>query len=574
MAGSMAASAAEATAPLAVEDFSYPGAAKILAERNITLKSGDGHILLADCASGPGLVELFTRAANPSEVCFKITGPTGYLALEIPKVYNIKGDDHTVKATVSTDGNAATFDVAKNVWTPIGEGGAAGSATTLLELNATDGPAGPAPDKEYPAVGTLTVGQPGRAGSRGCTATLVNPQWVLTAIGCFADDPAAVTAGTPAVKSSVTISGQNIGIIELVPRADRGLVMARLGKSVIGVTPAVVTTGAPATTESLQAVGYGRTKGEWVPGKPHTATHTVGAVTATAIDSTPASDSAPLCKGDTGAPFLRTANSGSELAAVAITVGQNGCLDSTDTATGARSSRTDDLAGWIKQISIQPVHGDIPVAGNWDGGPDNVGIYRPSSGEFHLRMDNGSLVTAPWGEVGDVPVSGNWDDAGADNLGVYRPSTGEFHLRMDDGSLVKISWGGAGDIPVVGNWDGGPDNVGVYRPSTGEFHLRMDDGSLVKISWGEAGDIPVAGNWDGGPDNVGVYRPSTGEFHLRMDDGNVMKVAWGENGDIPVSGNWDNAGPANVGVWRPSTGEFHLRMDNGDNVKIGWGEPR
>ncbi|MER8182010.1 hypothetical protein ABT014_00130, partial [Kitasatospora sp. NPDC094015] len=100
---------------------------------------------------------------------------------------------------------------------------------------------------------------------------------------------------------------------------------------------------------------------------------------------------------------------------------------------------------------------------------------------------------------GDLPVAGNWDGGAAGNVGVFRPSTGQFHLRNDDGSLVKVDWGQAGDLPVSANWDGaGPDNVGVFRPSTGQFHLRMDDGSLVKLDWGQAGDLPVAGNWDGG----------------------------------------------------------------------------
>ncbi|MFF1909932.1 trypsin-like serine protease [Kitasatospora sp. NPDC058218] len=569
----MQASAVEGPAvSAAVEDFAYPGAAKILADRNITLKSGDGHIVLADCASGSGLVHVLSRAANPTEVCFRITGPTGYLAVEIPKVFNIRGNDRSVNATLNTAGNVTSFDIPKNVWTPVGE--SVGDATALLELTATDGSAGPVGATDRPAVGTVTVGQPGRAGSRSCTATLVDPQWVLTAAGCFADNPASVVAGTPPVGSTATIAGQSARVIELVPRGDRDLVMARLAKSVIGVTPVAVATVAPTGHENLQAVGYGRTGTEWIPGAPHTAVHSVGAISATGVDTVAGADTAPLCKGDAGAPFLRTVDGRAELAAVLTAAGQSGCLGSTATATGARGSRVDDLAGWVKQISISPVHGDIPVAGNWDGGPDNVGIWRSSTGEFHLRMDDGSLMTVAWGENGDVPVSGNWDSAGADNLGIYRPSTGDFHLRMDNGDVVKIGWGEAGDVPVAGNWDGGPDNVGIWRPSTGEFHLRMDNGDVVKIGWGEAGDVPVAGNWDGGPDNVGIWRPSTGEFHLRMDNGSLMTVAWGENGDVPVSGNWDSAGADNLGIWRPSTGDFHLRMDNGDNVKINWGNPR
>nr|WP_051787140.1 MULTISPECIES: hypothetical protein [Streptomyces] len=221
--------------------------------------------------------------------------------------------------------------------------------------------------------------------------------------------------------------------------------------------------------------------------------------------------------------------------------------------------------------------GDVPVAANWDGGAaDNVGIWRPSTGEFHLRFDDGSLHKVYWGEEGDVPVSANWDGSGTDNVGIWRPSTGEFHLRMDDGSLTKVYWGEQGDMPVSANWDGGAaDNVGIWRPSTGEFHLRFDDGSLHKIAWGTQGDIPVAGNWDGsGADNVGIYRPSTGEFHLRMDDGSLKKVYWGEQGDLPVSANWDGGAPDNVGIWRPSTGEFHLRFDDGSLTKLYWGEAR
>ncbi|MFE9564208.1 hypothetical protein ACFYM0_24220 [Streptomyces sp. NPDC006487] len=206
-------------------------------------------------------------------------------------------------------------------------------------------------------------------------------------------------------------------------------------------------------------------------------------------------------------------------------------------------------------------------------GPDNVGVFRPSTGEFHLRYDNGSLAKVAWGQSGDLPVSANWDGAGPDNVGVFRPSTGEFHLRYDNGSLAKVAWGQSGDLPVSANWDGaGPDNVGVFRPSTGEFHLRMDNGSLTKIAWGQSGDQPVSGNWDGGAAaNVGIFRPSTGEFHLRMDNGSLTKIAWGQSGDLPVTANWDGAGPDNIGIFRPSTGEFHLRMDNGSLTKVAWG---
>ncbi|ATZ23568.1 C40 family peptidase [Streptomyces lavendulae] len=220
--------------------------------------------------------------------------------------------------------------------------------------------------------------------------------------------------------------------------------------------------------------------------------------------------------------------------------------------------------------------GDLPVAGNWDGGPaGNVGVWR--DGKFHLRNDDGSLAYVDWGQAGDLPVSANWDGAGPDNVGVFRPSTGQFHLRMDDGSLKILDWGQAGDTPVAGNWDGGPAaNIGIWR--NGTFHLRNDDGSLLKIDWGQAGDLPVTGNWDGaGPDNLGVFRPSTGQFHLRMDDGSLKILDWGQAGDLPVSANWDggnNSPAANIGIWRPSEARFHLRNDDGTLAYLDWGQPR
>ncbi|MEU1290226.1 trypsin-like serine protease [Kitasatospora sp. NPDC005856] len=342
-----AASATEATPPpLAVEDFIHPGAAKILAERNITLKAGDGHIQLADCASGPGLVQLYSRAADPSLVCFRITGPKGYLALQIPQIYNIKGDDHTVTAKINTSGNTTEFQLDNN-WKPIGEG-SSGVWTTLLELNAVDGPAGPAPTTDNPAVGTVTAGQPGHStDAKSCTATLVNRFWALTAATCFTDNPAALGKGAPPVASTAGFGGRSVGIAELVPYVGRDLVMARLAGPVEGITPVRLSSAAPTVGETLRIPGYGRTATDWLSPSLHTTTHTVGAVTASGLDTAPAAGSAALCAGDAGAPLLRTTNGSAELAGLASRSWQGGCVGSSETRTGASSTRIDDITAWI-----------------------------------------------------------------------------------------------------------------------------------------------------------------------------------------------------------------------------------
>ncbi|AUH40887.1 hypothetical protein [Streptomyces sp. CMB-StM0423] len=102
----------------AVEDFAYPGADEILAERGILLKRGNGHITLTDC--GPaGLLEVWARSSE--KICFQVTGVEGYLSLELPSVYAIKGNDYAATANMTVDGEETSFDIAENSWTPVGE---------------------------------------------------------------------------------------------------------------------------------------------------------------------------------------------------------------------------------------------------------------------------------------------------------------------------------------------------------------------------------------------------------------------------------------------------------------------
>ncbi|MBW5486158.1 hypothetical protein GPJ59_30925 [Streptomyces bambusae] len=103
----------------AIEDFGYPNADKILAERGITLKRGDGHITLADCAGATDLLEVWSRAND--KICFRVTGTTGYLTLEIPAVFAVRGNSYTTQVDMTTGTEAKTFDVNKNAWTPVGE---------------------------------------------------------------------------------------------------------------------------------------------------------------------------------------------------------------------------------------------------------------------------------------------------------------------------------------------------------------------------------------------------------------------------------------------------------------------
>ncbi|MGW0825544.1 hypothetical protein [Streptomyces sp. NPDC002845] len=104
----------------AVEDFNYPQADKILEEQDIVLKRGDGHITLADCASGTNLLQVMARR-NAETICFKVTGDSGWLTMEIPAVYVIRGNDYNTEVDMTVGSEEKTFEIDKNTWTAVGE---------------------------------------------------------------------------------------------------------------------------------------------------------------------------------------------------------------------------------------------------------------------------------------------------------------------------------------------------------------------------------------------------------------------------------------------------------------------
>ncbi|WP_216215983.1 hypothetical protein [Amycolatopsis aidingensis] len=127
--------APEGGQPGIVEDYEYPGADQILEERGITLKRGDGRILLVECDDSNELMEVWSRSKG--RFCFSIAPQGGYLALEVPEVYGAKGDDHSIEVTVTNRDRIETYDVSRNGWTPIGEGDDPDNGpATLLEIRA------------------------------------------------------------------------------------------------------------------------------------------------------------------------------------------------------------------------------------------------------------------------------------------------------------------------------------------------------------------------------------------------------------------------------------------------------
>ncbi|MFC7816909.1 trypsin-like serine protease, partial [Streptomyces sp. NPDC057367] len=100
---------------------------------------------------------------------------------------------------------------------------AAGLLTAAPAAQAVSGE--PAATGDHAFTARLVIGEGDTM--RGCSAALVHQQWLLTATSCFASTPGAeVKSGKPALKSTATLGGKTLEIVEVVPRDDRDVAMA------------------------------------------------------------------------------------------------------------------------------------------------------------------------------------------------------------------------------------------------------------------------------------------------------------------------------------------------------------
>lgn len=343
---------------------------------------------------------------------------------------------------------------------------------------------------QFASVVKLSVGD--EANSRGCTATLVDESWVATAGSCFAATPGQqVPAGKPALKSTVVLGdGKAVEVVELAPRTDRDLVLARLAEPARGVAGAKRAAAVPAVGAALTAVGFGRTKTEWVPDRLHTGSFKVDSAAATSLAITGKGTDA-LCKGDTGGPLL---NAAGELVGVNSRSWQGGCLGmpATETRTGAVSSRIDDLGDWILQVRA--------TTPGWKA----EALVQAGSGLYQgIRLADGTWTgfTDVQSKAGTVPggvrtaaVAG----IGSDTHVVALGGDGRLRhtIRKADGS-----WGAFGDLSAEA---GALSNITqVSTVSIGnDLHVLVVAGGKVFHTLRTA-----AGNWTSFGDIAAVTSP-------------------------------------------------------------------
>ncbi|MGW5482888.1 hypothetical protein [Streptomyces sp. NPDC004008] len=135
---------AGATPPSAVEDYAYPNADQIQRDKGIKLINGDGHITLAACDDSAQQIKVLTVQGQSGNAqgayCFKASAKSGYLTLELARVFALETADHPISADLRPQADPSapvkTVTVGKNGYQSVGEG-AAGAPTVLLELRVT-----------------------------------------------------------------------------------------------------------------------------------------------------------------------------------------------------------------------------------------------------------------------------------------------------------------------------------------------------------------------------------------------------------------------------------------------------
>jgi hypothetical protein len=368
-------------------------------------------------------------------------------------------------------------------------------------VHAINGPAGV--DTRYSFTAKLEIGEGDN--KRICSGALVDTRWVLTASSCFTGGVAELKPGKPTVKSVATIGRLDLSatgghvseIVELVPRAGRDVVMARLATPAgnVAIVPVAAT---PATAgDALTATGYGRTKATWVPNRLHTAVFNVDTAAATTIGISGKTSDDSICKGDAGGPLLSQKDGKLELVGVNARSWQGGCLGETETRTDALSTRVDDLNPWIQQLRLAPMVQQVTQVTtladfNGDGRQDVAAVLSDGSlHAFYGRTDGGLQYGRElwhdkgWGKVTKI-VGGDFNGDGKADIAAISP-VGALLLYPGTGHDGRL--GAARAMWKDNTWDSKRPLARYKVEGTGRdgIILQADDGSLLGYPSGADG---------------------------------------------------------------------------------------
>ncbi|MEU3989599.1 FG-GAP-like repeat-containing protein [Streptomyces platensis] len=413
------------------------------------------------------------------------------------------------------------------------------------------------PDAAYAFTAKINVAE-----QQACSGVLVDPQWVLAAASCFADGGKPAQAGKPAARTTVTVGrtdlsrsdGTVVDAVELVPHADRDVVMVKLARRALGITPVNLAAEGPAAGEQLTVTGFGRTTTEWVPDRLHSASFTVTS-TAGADVGLKGSDQAVVCQGDAGGPALRLTDGTPELVALNSRSWQGGCLgtDPKETRTDAVDVRVDDLSDWIRRTAFR-VQDDV----TGDGIADlavvwNDGTLHLYPGEVNKGLGGQNLSQlggTGWKSMKQLAKGDFTNDGIADLMAIWVDGT--LHLYKGDGKGKFAAgatvaeggktWGSVKQL-TAGDYDGDgiSDLMAVWGDGTLRLYRGKGDGQLqpqAKVTtggntWGTVRLLPGGDfNGDGIADLMAVWDNGTLHYYPGSGTGQV-----GTQTPVPIGGN-------------------------------------